>query len=128
MVANKKSNVSSENNHYEIFRENLKNMKPVTDSKPPKLKVPTYLKIANIAQDKAALKSNLKANFEMLRTVNVIQRTTGFVDNHLAQPIAGHGKAEAKKKIKTIRAMEKSNRELLKKFNGMVIEFLHQSV
>lgn len=116
MVVNKTNFLNSK--HYERFRENVKNMKAVTDSKPPKLKIANYLKIANIAQDKAKLKSNLKANLAMLETVNVIQRTTGFVDNSMSPPLFNESKE--KQKLKAVRNLEKSNKELLKKFNGMV--------
>lgn len=124
MVVNKKPNAFA-TQQYERLRENIKNMKAVTDNKPPILKVASYLKIANIAQDKAKLKSNLRANFEMLEIVNVIQRTTGFVDSFMAPPRFGNQKSVAEMKIKRIQSLEKTNKELFKKFNGMVSMFDH---
>lgn len=120
MVVNKKPNILK-NKYYEQLKEDVKNVKAKTDSKPPKLKVATYLKIGNIGQDKAKLKSNFKANMEMLETVNVIQRTTGFVDSFMLAPRSGDSKAKAKMKIREIQNLEKTNRELLRRFNAMVI-------
>lgn len=93
----------------------------MTDNKPPTLKVATYLKVSSIGNDKNRLKENLKNNLKMLESINLIQRTTGFTDNHLKKPMNDNSKSKAKAKLKAILDLENKNKDLLKKINEAVI-------